>query len=799
MLLKSIRLNNIRSYLNQTIIFPEGATLLLGDIGSGKTTILLAIEFGLFGLIKGDTTGSTLLRHGKNEGSVELEFEVNGKDVKIMRQLKRKKDTISQDHGYIIIDNIKTDLTPIELKSKILEIFGYPEDMLNKNTSLIYRYTVYTPQEEMKNILFEKNEDRLDILRKIFNIDKYKRIRENALTYAKELRSMKKILEEKLVNLDDLKSKLENLITERDITIKNLENISNEISSNMKLLEEKNLEIDEIKKTINIVVELRKNTAIIETKITLKKNELMKAEKDINMISFRISEYENKIKDLGTIDFDEESLQKSLEENNNMLIKINTAKESLNEKLENKKNELKSIIIENTASLKIRFDYLKKSIERLESMKNEYESKKSLLDNIKMDINTLTISNNNSKKIIDKIKDLSVCPVCMQNVDFSHKIKLTDRENANITSNERKLKELEEKKKTLEKEIDIMKKEIEQIHKDEIEIKSIELKIQTMSELSEKKLMIQKEIEELTEKKEKLDSINIEKLVEEISKNRKILDNIRLRKNIVENLENKKAEKENLQKIIEEIKTELKNLSEDLKNNKLEIEKYSDIEKKFSLKIKEKEDLEKKIKVLEIDKSLKEKELEDINKEISKVKEDIDLNTRLYEKIKYIEKLNNWITDYFVALSGTIEKNIMHKIHAEFNELFKEWFSIIVQDEEFEVQIDENFSPVIRQNNFDTFIENLSGGEKTAVALSYRLALNKVINDFINNIKTKDLLILDEPTDGFSSEQLDRMKDVFEALNVKQLIIVSHEAKMESYAENIIKIHKNNHTSTVNI
>jgi len=47
-------LRNIRSYTFQTIDFSDGSTLLIGDIGSGKTTILLAVEFALFGLIKGD-------------------------------------------------------------------------------------------------------------------------------------------------------------------------------------------------------------------------------------------------------------------------------------------------------------------------------------------------------------------------------------------------------------------------------------------------------------------------------------------------------------------------------------------------------------------------------------------------------------------------------------------------------------------------------------------------------------------------------------------------------------------------
>ena len=53
MIIKKITLKNIRSYENQVIDFPDGSTLLSGDIGSGKTSILLGIEFALFGLQPG--------------------------------------------------------------------------------------------------------------------------------------------------------------------------------------------------------------------------------------------------------------------------------------------------------------------------------------------------------------------------------------------------------------------------------------------------------------------------------------------------------------------------------------------------------------------------------------------------------------------------------------------------------------------------------------------------------------------------------------------------------------------------
>jgi len=139
----------------------------------------------------------------------------------------------------------------------------------------------------------------------------------------------------------------------------------------------------------------------------------------------------------------------------------------------------------------------------------------------------------------------------------------------------------------------------------------------------------------------------------------------------------------------------------------------------------------------------------------------------------------------------------MQKIHIEFNELFQKWFNMLLEDENINARIDEEFTPSVVQDGFDTEINNLSGGEKTSVALAYRLALNKVINDLINNINTKELLILDEPTDGFSSEQLDKMRNVLYELNVKQLIMVSHEAKMESYVNNIIRVNKNEHISNI--
>ena len=53
MLVRRLTLKNFRSYNDgeeTAVDLPDGVVLFEGDIGSGKSTILLSIEFALFGL-----------------------------------------------------------------------------------------------------------------------------------------------------------------------------------------------------------------------------------------------------------------------------------------------------------------------------------------------------------------------------------------------------------------------------------------------------------------------------------------------------------------------------------------------------------------------------------------------------------------------------------------------------------------------------------------------------------------------------------------------------------------------------
>jgi len=159
-------------------------------------------------------------------------------------------------------------------------------------------------------------------------------------------------------------------------------------------------------------------------------------------------------------------------------------------------------------------------------------------------------------------------------------------------------------------------------------------------------------------------------------------------------------------------------------------------------------------------------------------------------KLNYMKEIEFWLSNKFLDFVLHTEKNVMLKLREDFSAVFSNWFSILVP-EGISVRLDESFSPVIQQADYEIDYGYLSGGERTAVALAYRLALNQTINSLLSRIKTRDIVILDEPTDGFSDSQLDKMRDILNQMKVRQLILVSHEQKMEGFVNNIIRFRKN--------
>ena len=207
MMLKELELVNMRSHREARIAFSSGITLFEGDIGSGKSSILMAVEFALFGL--GSQKPEALLTKGEGSGSVKLRFEVDGKRYEIKRQLKRSGGRVGQDkrESYLLSGSVLENLAPSELKERVLEILGFNEPKGPRAGSRIFRYAVYTPQDEMKRVLSDAKE-RLETVRKAFAMEAYDTARDNIKVVKGHIDMEAARLEGRFAGMSELESRV---------------------------------------------------------------------------------------------------------------------------------------------------------------------------------------------------------------------------------------------------------------------------------------------------------------------------------------------------------------------------------------------------------------------------------------------------------------------------------------------------------------------------------------------------------------------------------------------------------------
>jgi DNA repair protein SbcC/Rad50 len=110
MRLISLGLENFRQHKSTEIHFPSGLTGILGSNGSGKSTILEAIAWALYGNQSGVTRGEadTLiwrLAPGKSSAIAELTFAFNGQTYTVKRSQSTSKSTAELRHDGKTIAN----------------------------------------------------------------------------------------------------------------------------------------------------------------------------------------------------------------------------------------------------------------------------------------------------------------------------------------------------------------------------------------------------------------------------------------------------------------------------------------------------------------------------------------------------------------------------------------------------------------------------------------------------------------------------------------------------------------------
>ena len=83
-----LTLTAFRSYSSETVDFrPHNLVVISGDTGAGKTSLLDAIAFALYGRTPEQSSSRELLTLGASHGEVRLTFEASGGTWRVTRRL----------------------------------------------------------------------------------------------------------------------------------------------------------------------------------------------------------------------------------------------------------------------------------------------------------------------------------------------------------------------------------------------------------------------------------------------------------------------------------------------------------------------------------------------------------------------------------------------------------------------------------------------------------------------------------------------------------------------------------------
>ena len=746
MQLISIHLSNIRTYQDQKINLNNGITLLSGDIGSGKSSILLAIEFALFGSSRANLPAEALLRKGTTKASVTLNFQINKNTYQIKRTLSQQKTGIRQGNGHIIENGIKTDLTPIELKAKIINLLSYQEDLITKGKNYIFRYTVYCPQEDMKQILQESPENRLNI----FNIEKYKIVRDNLQIYLKEQRKQKTILTTRLEPLNDLKKEKETLEEQTKQTKQ----------QKAQYQEQKTKEADiltKIKQTLESLQKQKDNLITLKNQETNEKTKLEQQTKQKTTLTNKNQEIKTELDSLLIPkDLNQEKLNIEIKRLEQEIEQFNIKKATTNSQIASTQNELKQIkskLQSNNQSSQTKQELsteqqqnhnqqqlstLTQTLKSLETIESDLETLSKQEQTIIISKNNLSLQKTQITEKLSKINDLNNCPTCLQEVTTDHKHQINQEETGKLskittelTKTTKQEEEIKQKIQTINQKI-TKKQEIkdnitkintnilllEQKQKQEQELK-IQLKntiqknnqlMQSLQNISQDEELtiprMKKQLENLKNTKQKF--IKQQELIKFHQKNKEDISNttnniLEINQNII-----------NIQKNIQETKDPTEDITKTKQNLETQTKSYQEITIQYTKAATEAKNQEQQLQTL-------------TNK--------ITTLNKTKQELTVLSEHLNWLSNYFINLTYTIEKEIMLRIYYRFNDLFITWFTLLTEGSELTARLNAEFTPIIEQSGHQIPFSYLSGGERTAASLAYRLSLNKVINDTIHAIK----------------------------------------------------------------
>ncbi|MEM5872370.1 MAG: SMC family ATPase [Candidatus Aenigmatarchaeota archaeon] len=759
-MITKVKLKNWRSHLDSELNFSEGTNCFVGHSGSGKTSIMDAICFGLFGTFlqlqqKKIKLEDIIMKkpQAKEQAEVTVYFDIDGNEWSVKRTVTKGKTTAELRKNGELIEGPQP--------SKVTEEV---EKILKMNYELFSR-AVYSEQNQLDMFLTIPKGQRMKKIDELLAIDRFEKARLNTKAIANKCKT---VLEEK-----------ENLIKnlEADESLNKLEVIKKEFFDLKEKEEKLKKQLEDVS---NRKIKIARDVLILKEQ--QKKLQFIEEEskKYIALIDLTESELE-KIK-AELVEYAEKTIEELNAESNNISLEIEKLSKQIQEERLNL-DKLKEEYAEENAKIKVleeeKLPKLECDVKELEEVasklkKTPLKKAETELKNKQKDLekNQLSLQKTIAKisELEDSIRELnlagSICPVCNS--------KLTEIKKDNLLN--KKKKQLEELKKALEGLNNLNDKLQEELNKADKKFKEIEKLQERFEQIKDSEKQYNLLTKELKDLKEKIKVfLNQKKMFE---KNIELLEN---------NLNELKNKQENIKRILlkkEEANEKLERLKEySQKINQINLER--EMLSSFSLSILEKTEEEYQ-SVIALERELQthlSNQTEIIN-EKQKIINEIENKKRFLENCKAEAKRIEAIIEQLSLLESALEAT-QEQLRKDFvlavNEAMQTiWPELYPYKDIFNIRLNiEEGDYVLQLQDSSGWISAdgvASGGERSIACLALRIALSLVLAPNLG------MLVLDEPTHNLDSKSIEVLSLVLrEKINqiVEQCFLITHDEKLK--------------------
>jgi exonuclease SbcC len=738
-MIKSIRLVNWRSHADSRLDFRKGTNLLVGIMGAGKSSILEAISFALFGtfpaLERRKLKLENILRLNEPLAKVELVFDWDGVDYRIERTIERSKKAITTGAEIYKHDSI-VEHGSVAVTTYIQNLLGIDYDLFTR--------AIYSEQNNIDYFLNLDPRKRKEEIDALLGLDRFELARANIVTVINNLRVKRAALESRFSKekLAESEAKMKKHEEERSTIESSLAKNLTASAAHSKDAATTIAKFEEMRRSKERYESLEKECIRFSAQLESMKKELegkVPDEQEHKRMEARLHSLSEERSKLNTS-------QKSIEDRNSVLSKELGSIDARQKAAIEAKSKLAALESESKVLLQGR--PIQEVIETQKALEQTILSIESERKALQHEMSELSES-------LPRLKPgLSECPLCSS--------KLTDDGISHVkTEKEHLIKQKKARSEELSSQMPQRKAEHE----------ALILKIRRVSLIIDKLVSLKQEAdasESLKIRRSQLDdassklleerkaiSISMEKLAEELDKTRTATNEItRLvaRRKEADLLDKKSAEsRKSLSMVLFDPKT-FESLRESAEKSRLETERLSSERKSLEKDLKSSSDMSGMLK----------SELDTLRA----LEKDIHSSASLEEQLSFYKNaLLETQTGLRIGLADAIN-TAMNEIWGLFYP-YKNYRALRlgVSEKDYLFEVDDG-------NGWKGLETIASGGERACAALALRAALAMVLTPKLG------WLILDEPTHNLDSEAVEMLSSALQFKVpevVNQTFVITHD------------------------